>query len=584
MKSYLWRALAALPALLLGAGSAGAECKLTFGLDLPVTMSGLRPLVDARINDVAGQFILDSGAFYSLLSPGMASATKVRLTPAPEWFHLSGIGGSTSASYTTVKTLSVAGKAFPPLDFFVGGSDTGVAGLLGQNILGLGDVEYDLPEGHVRLFKWQGCGDVIKAYWVKGGSYSELKIDPRSQSHPHTTGTVSINGTPMHVTFDTGAPMTTLSLRAAARLGIKPDSPGVRPAGHSMGLGRKVLESWSAPVGTIRIGDEEIQNARILMSDLGDADDLDMLIGADFFISHRVYVDNSQHRMIFTYTGGPLFNQKASAGANAPVAAQSTAGASEPSDAEGFSRRGAVAASQHDLTRAFADFDRAIELAPKEPRYLVQRAEARLQNRQPLLALADLDKAIAIDPSNVRALLERAQLNIGRGRREAALPDLDAAARAALPATNDRLRIAQLYEAAAAYERAIAQYDLWIPVHPEDHGLPQALNGRCWTRALANQDLGKALDDCNRALRLAPHTASFLDSRGLVRLRMGDWDHAIADYDESLQLAPKSAWSLYGRGLARRHKGLAAEGDADIAAAAAIAPDLAERAKKLGIG
>jgi tetratricopeptide (TPR) repeat protein len=308
-----------------------------------------------------------------------------------------------------------------------------------------------------------------------------------------------------------------------------------------------------------------------------------MLIGADFFISHRVYVDNSTHRMAFTYTGGPLFNQKAVADENAAVSPPAAAGAGEPADAEGFSRRGAVYATQHDLARALADFSRAIELAPKEPRYLVQRAEAHLQNRQPLVALADLDKAIALDPANVPALLERAQLNIARGRREAAVPDLDAAARAALPAINDRLRIAQLYEAASAYGPAIAQYDLWIPIHPEDRQLPQALNGRCWARALGNQDLGKALDDCNRALRLQPHTASFLDSRGLVRLRMGDWDHAIADYDEALKMNPRAAWSLYGRGLAKRHKGLAADGDADIAAAATIAPDLPDRAKKLGI-
>jgi hypothetical protein len=64
---------------------------------------------------------------------------------------------------------------------------------------------------------------------------------------------------------------------------------------------------------------------------------------------------------------------------------------------------------------------------------------------------------------------------------------------------------------------------------------------------------------------------------------MGDLDHAIADYDEVLKLEPKTAWSLYGRGVARRHKGMAKEGDADVAAAAAIAPDLPDRAKKLGI-
>jgi tetratricopeptide (TPR) repeat protein len=199
------------------------------------------------------------------------------------------------------------------------------------------------------------------------------------------------------------------------------------------------------------------------------------------------------------------------------------------------------------------------------------------------LALADLDKAISLDPANVPALLGRAQLRIGRKQYDEAVPDLDAAARALAPTADERLRIGQLYSAASAYGPAIGEFDLWIRVHAEDHRLPAALNGRCWARAFTRQDLPKALDDCNKALSLSPHTASFLDSRGLVRLRMGDWDRAIADYDAALKLDPRTAWSLYGRGLAERHKGLTKEGDADIAAAVAIAPELPERAKKFGI-
>jgi tetratricopeptide (TPR) repeat protein len=111
----------------------------------------------------------------------------------------------------------------------------------------------------------------------------------------------------------------------------------------------------------------------------------------------------------------------------------------------------------------------------------------------------------------------------------------------------------------------------------------QAFNGRCWARAAAGKDLNKALDDCNRAVAGAPKTAAFLDSRGLVELRLGDNDKAIADYDAALTLQPKLGWSLYGRGLAKRRKGLKAEGDADVAAAVAINPKLPQAAKQFGI-
>ena len=38
--------------------------------------------------------------------------------------------------------------------------------------------------------------------------------------------------------------------------------------------------------------------------DLGNAD---MLLGIDFFLSHRIYVSKSQSKMFITYNGGPVF-------------------------------------------------------------------------------------------------------------------------------------------------------------------------------------------------------------------------------------------------------------------------------------
>ena len=577
-----FRALAGAAALALAPTAGQAACKVEKYADLPVTMDGFQPMVRAKINGVDTSFIIDSGAFYSMMAPGVAGAAKLRLERTPDEFRVTGIGGSIRPSIARVKDLIVAGIPVHNIEFFVGGTDTGTAGLLGQNVLGVGDVEYDLPDGFVRLMRSHDCGGTDLAYWANGGSYSLVRIDPRDATdQPFTMATVYVNGTAMHATFDTGATRTIMSLQAAARIGIKPDSKGVKPAGYGNGIGRGISQTWLAPVASIRIGDEEIHNPSVLIGDAGG--DTDMLIGADFFISHRVYVDNSAHRMFFTYTGGELFGRSARAGAQAPMAAAAPAGAIEPKDADGFSRRGAVFAAQHDRIRALADFGRAIELAPKDPRYRVQRAEALLADDHKTEALADLDAAIAADPANLSALIDRAALRIEDKKFDDAIRDADAAARAAPPTVAEHFQIGGLYEEAHAYGPAIEQFRLWIAAHPDDAQLPEALNARCWTRALANQALDQALDDCNAALRLRPHTPSFLDSRGLVRVRMGQWDKAIADYDEALKAEPKIAWSLYGRSIARRHKGLAAEATADVAAAVAIDKDLPDRAKKDGI-
>ena len=42
----------------------------------------------------------------------------------------------------------------------------------------------------------------------------------------------------------------------------------------------------------------------------------------------------------------------------------------------------------------------------------------------------------------------------------------------------------------------------------------------CWAKAIAGVALGSALADCNAALAKAPNVAGYLDSRGLVLLRL----------------------------------------------------------------
>jgi len=178
----------------------------------------------------------------------------------------------------------------------------------------------------------------------------------------------------------------------------------------------------------------------------------------------------------------------------------------------------------------------------------------------------------------------RAELRvIGRDNAQAKA-DLDAADQFAPKEADVRFFIGALYARAGMFALAVAQYDLWIAAHSQDVRMAEAMNGRCWARALWGQDLAKALSDCNTALKLTPNSARALDSRGLVRLRMGDFDKSIADYDAALRLQPKIAWSLYGRGLDKLRRGMTTEGQTDIAAATALQPLIAEEARKHGIG
>lgn len=570
------------------AGRALAECKLGQLAELPVTMMASKPMITAKINGADARFIADSGAFYSMITPASAAQLKLHLGPAPWGLIVRGTNGNAQVSLATVKDFSLANITVHNVQFLVGGTDFGdeSVGLLGQNVFRIGDVEYDLANGVIRLWRTDGCGHSVLAYWAQSNSQpiTMMDIDSTTPLSPHTTGTAYINGVKIHVLFDTGASTSSVTLGAAKRAGITPDSPGVTPGGTTYGIGSGTVKTWIAPFSSLKIGDEEIRNTQLRIAD-GGPENSDMLIGADFFLSHRIYVASSQHRLYFTYNGGPVFNLKASQ--VPPAAADDSAPAESSADAAEFARRGTASAARHDYEHAIADLSRACDLAPNESSYFYERAIARWQNKQPDLAMADLDRAIELKPSDVLALAARAGLRLGSGDIAAATADLDAAGRFSAPEADIRLTLAQDYERADLVAPAAAQYDLWIAAHPKDARLATALSGRCRLGAISGQDLDRALSDCNAAVKIIdksnPDNSHVFDGRGLVRLRMNDFNGSIADYDAALKLRPKNSWALYGRGVDKLRLGKNAEAQADMSAAAALRPSIADDFAKRGI-
>jgi tetratricopeptide (TPR) repeat protein/predicted aspartyl protease len=615
-------------------GSA-AECKIGKIAELPVTMNGLRPIVTAQINGVETEFIADSGAFYSTLSPASAAELKLRVTPSQ--IQVRGITGSTLAGVATVKEFTLAGVPIHNVQFIVGGAQPSrAAGLLGQNVFRLADVEYDLAHGAIRLLKPEGCEKSMLAYWAQSGqAYSVIEIAWATQASPHTTGTALVNGAKIHVVFDTGAAFSLLTLRAAERAGVTQDSAGVVKAGLIGGLGTRSEQTWVAPIDSFKIGDEEVKKTKLRFGDIS-LPEGDMLIGTDFFLSHRIYVASSQRKLYFTYNGGPVFNLTASAGtapgrsagvdkvaapeaAAAPVALAPSVGAAtgsagpaadatdaaaapaaaangappplpsdEPTDAAGFSRRGVAYAARRDFAHAIEDLTRACELAPMEPEYVYQRAEARLANRQPALASADLDQAIALKADYVPALVARAGLRLNR--RDATgdaggdvLADLDKVNLSVAREADVRLALGNLYARAGSLDQAIEQYDKWLDAHLQEIRTPEVLASRCRARAMVGQNLDKALADCNRAIKERPQAVVYLDARGLTYLRLGQYDKAIKDYDTVLASLPRNPWALYGRGLVELHNGNPTKGQADIAASKSVDPRVAQEAAKRGL-
>lgn len=582
----------ALAAGLLPAGAAQADCTVTRLLELPVTMRADGPIAPLKINGADVRFIVDSGAFYSTIDSATAIQLKLEHRDAPFGARVQGVGGLTRPQIAKVATLDLAGVRLKDRSLLMapaGGAES--QGLLGQDILGAFDVEYDLGHGAIRLMKPTGCGSAASlAYWSGGRPVTMLDLEwPKRDFVEHTIGWAVINGARTKVIFDTGAAVSMLTMGAAARAGLKPGGEGVKPAGALFGVGGRPVRTWIARVASFTLGTEEMKNVEIRFGEaqLGDGD---MLLGSDFFLSHRIYVANSQHKLYLTYEGGPLFGRPVQAltrdtpqGATKPLALADEAGAeAAPTDAEGFARRGSAFAAKHDFPHALEDLTKAVELAPSEPRYLFERARLRAGNRQPALAMADLDQALKLKPDLPDALILRAQLRLGEHDQAGAAADVAAASQLTARQAQEHLMFGDLDRQAGRPDAAVSEYAAWIDAHPDDARMALALLGRCQARVQLGQALDKAVDDCNRSFRLAP-TGGALETRALAHFKSGAYDDAIRDCDAVLAKAPKQPLALYLRGAAELKKGLDQEGKADQAAAVAQQPNVAGLAKAMGL-
>ena len=576
-----WRQACALVACaLLLPAAAQAGCRIATA-ELPIRMVGTRAIATVRINGTDVPLIVDTGAAYSMLTDAAAAQLKLRVGAG---IRVGGLTGTIQTGTATVKTLELLGGSVPDVEFIVGGIDpgSGAMGLIGRNILSLTDAEYDLAHGVIRfVFPGDDCADANMAYWAGDTPVSEIKLlrDDKNRSRlPPLHGLIKVNEKSEIVLFDSGA-TSLVSLQAARQLGLKESD--MKRNGVGAGVSGKSVRAWTAPFAKVDLGGEIISNNRLQVVDVDMEED--MLLGIDFFLSHRIYVSKKRRLMFFTYTGGRVFmyNDVDAATDAASAASSAASDPDAPLDADAYARRGAASASRGDLAGALADLDRACALAPTSAAFLAQRAAIEFSLKQPAKARQDIDKALELDPGQADARLQRAAARARDKDTDGALADLAALDKTLAPESPLRVQMGNLYMSLRAPALALAQYDQWMPHHEHEFRIERTLYDRCWARVELGVDLDKAVDDCDAAVDADPKSGVYLAGRAWARLRQGTPSKARADFDRSLALRPDHALTLYGRGLARQRLGDVAAGQADLDAARKLDPKIdAEMARR----
>jgi hypothetical protein len=203
--------------------------------------------------------------------------------------------------------VGLLGTELENVEFLVGGNEinAGAMGVVGRNLLAWGDTEYDLAHGMVRLSFPKGyCEYANLAYWAGSAPVVVVPLDGQQHDGSEIRIPVAINGVRTLATMDTGATVTLdddasgearRDRRAIAGAG-RPRRRIWRRAGEPLSRHRRPVRGRRGEGHQRRV---RHRRRRLLQ--------VDMLMGLDYFLSHRIYVSRLQHKVYITWNGGPVF-------------------------------------------------------------------------------------------------------------------------------------------------------------------------------------------------------------------------------------------------------------------------------------
>ncbi|MGI5376155.1 tetratricopeptide repeat protein [Streptomyces sp. CA-251387] len=207
-----------------------------------------------------------------------------------------------------------------------------------------------------------------------------------------------------------------------------------------------------------------------------------------------------------------------------------------------------LAGDQH---TAVADLNRALELAPDDPRSLALRGEYHRVLDHHDQAIRDLDRALDLNPRDASAAASRGAVRLSRHQLDEALADLDRAVELKPDYPWALVRRARVHRDLGDAVRQLADLDRAVSLDPD----------WAWVRCergdalrVAGRD-EEALADYDHALALEPGYGSARASRGASLANLGRHEEALADLDRVLERRPSYAWALLQRAAVHRRLG-----------------------------
>ena len=300
-----------------------ARCRYVNLSEINFQVAENQPLVEAKVNQHSGQFLLGTGSTQSAIFSDFAEKTGLALKHTTQ--SKVGIGGEIKNYAALIESMSIGKIKGERLKFPVLKQDLvppNTAGILGSDFLFRYDIEIDWGKGVLRFFHPENCAaDAPLAYWDRNAITVPLDTDSEQDQRPIIE--VMLNGQKLRALISSSSTATMVDLAHLKKSGI-PFQQGEKLPDVT-GIGENPMQAWRAQFDLLQIGTYQLANPRFKVADFWgnlakqdntqkNADRLrkkyQMVLGADFLRTHRVLFAYSQKKFYFSPVATPESSPK----------------------------------------------------------------------------------------------------------------------------------------------------------------------------------------------------------------------------------------------------------------------------------
>ncbi len=216
----------------------------------------------------------------------------------------------------------------------------------------------------------------------------------------------------------------------------------------------------------------------------------------------------------------------------------------DPKNASVYVSRGNVYLRQNEIDLALKDYNTALEINPKNVRGLYRRGDFYSRLGQWDLAFADYNAAIEIDPQDEVIYVSRGSAYAKQGKVDLAIADYTKVITLNPKNIDGYVDRGGIYANQEKYDLAIQDLNVAIVLDPNNPTLYYLRGGANYFTSQFNL----SISDYNRVVELNPHYADVYRMRGDTYKAQGKLDLALADYTTAIQQNPQDGEAFRKRG------------------------------------